>query len=215
MIEVENLSYVYSSGQILSFPSFSIGKGDHFLLLGESGSGKTSLLHVLGGLLRGYSGSVRVEGVELSQLKEGELDKFRGKKMGFVFQRNHLIPSLSVQQNLELPPFFAGEKPNLPQIYSTLGVLGMEDKKGSKVSELSQGQSQRVAIARAVINNPAYILADEPTSALDDRHCESVIQLLLDISSRYKATLVVATHDQRLKEVIKNQLTLPLLKNQL
>jgi ABC-type lipoprotein export system ATPase subunit len=208
MVTVNNLRYSYSGGTGLKFPDFEIPTGEHALLLGESGSGKTTLLHLLGGLLRGYSGSLKVSETELSGLSETELDHFRGKQLGFVFQRNHLINALTVEKNLVMAPYLAG-LPVQPQLVDeVLESLGLSDKKYSQVTELSQGQAQRVAIARAVLNNPPVILADEPTSALDDKSCAQVIDLLIKVANEHKATLLVATHDQRLKDKISRQIKL-------
>lgn len=208
MIRVGNLSFSYTSAHTISFPGFSLNKGEHCLLLGESGSGKTTLLHLLGGLLRGYSGNIQVNGTELSSLSEAELDRFRGKNIGFIFQRNHLISALSVEKNLYMAPYLAGMPIEKARVQQVLSTLDLQDKSKSSVTQISQGQAQRVAIARAVLNNPAVILADEPTSALDDQNCERVIGLLLQVAEAHHATLVVATHDQRLKNKISNQILL-------
>lgn len=208
MISVSDLSFKYSATTSLAFPDFTVNSGEHFLLLGESGSGKTTLLYLLGGLLRNYSGSVEVMGVKLESLSEHALDKFRGQHIGFVFQRNHLITALTVEQNLMMPAFLAGFPASHDRIDEVLTSLGIINKRKARVTDLSQGQAQRVAIARAVINKPAIILADEPTSALDDKHCNSVISLLTDVAAQNKATLVIATHDQRLKNVIEKKIIL-------
>ncbi|MBX2947227.1 MAG: ABC transporter ATP-binding protein [Cyclobacteriaceae bacterium] len=208
MVTTKNLSFAYGNQKRIAFPDFSINKGEHCLLLGESGSGKTTLLHILGGLLRGYSGSVKVAGTELSSLSETALDHFRGKHMGFVFQRNHLISALTVEKNLILAPYLAELPIQHQQVDAVLGSLGIAEKKHSKVTELSQGQAQRVAIARAVFNNPPVILADEPTSALDDKSCAQVIDLLIHVANEHQATLLVATHDQRLQDKIEKQISL-------
>lgn len=208
MVTVSDLSFGYSPTSSIHFPDFSVGRGEHFLLLGESGSGKTTLLHLAGGLLRNYIGSVKVDGTELSGLSETELDRFRGQKIGFIFQRNHLINALSVEKNLMMAPYLAGLPIDKNRIIEILSHLGLENKRTSKMAELSQGQSQRVAIARALINKPSILFADEPTSALDDKNCDRVISLLLDAASQNQSTLIVATHDQRLKEKIKNQIQL-------
>lgn len=208
MIEVKNLSFSYQENRTLSFPDFALEKGEHCLLLGESGSGKTTLLHLLGGLLRGYAGSIQIVGTELSKLSETELDHFRGKHMGFVFQKNHLISALTVEKNLMMAPFLAGIPIQSERIDEVLGQLGMTQTRKLKVTEISHGQAQRVAIARAVLNHPNIILADEPTSALDDSNCKKVIDLLLNIASLNQSTLIVATHDHRLKNKISNQIQL-------
>ena len=208
MITVSNLSFSYNSSNIIRFPDFQVKAGEHYLLLGESGSGKTTLLHLLAGLLRGYQGSLTINNTELSSLSETSLDHFRGKNIGLIFQRNHLISALSVEKNLLMAPFLAGTALDHQRVSSILGDLGLAERRHSNVKELSQGQAQRVAIARAVLNKPAIIFADEPTSALDDKNCDRVIRLLEDIAAANQSTLVVATHDQRLKNRISKQLQL-------
>ena len=208
MISVSNLSYRYSSATSIAFPDFKVDSGEHFLLLGESGSGKTTLLHLLGGLLRNYSGSVRIKDVALETLSEHALDKFRGQNIGFVFQRSHLISALTVEQNLMMHSYLAELPVHSGRIEEVLNDLGIADKRKSKVPQLSQGQGQRVGIARAVINKPAIIFADEPTSSLDDKHCNSVISLLTDVANQNNSTLLIATHDQRLKDRIARKIIL-------
>ena len=208
MISIEGLTYAYSFQKKISFRDFSIPQGQHWLLLGQSGSGKTTLLHLLGGLLRAQQGTIRVNDTDLAKLSESELDRFRGKNYGFVFQKNHLINALSVKNNLLMAPFLAGLSQDEQRVTQVLAQLDLTENKDSKITELSHGQAQRVAIARAVLNKPAVILADEPTSALDDVNCDRVIDLLLHASEQNNATLIVATHDQRLKSKIKNQIKL-------
>ena len=208
MIEVSDLSYQYGNGHQLVFPDFRVNQGDHVLLLGESGSGKTTLLHLLGGLLRGYSGSIKIDGIELSSLSETALDRFRGQRIGFIFQKNHLISALTVEQNLALVSYLGG-LPNLDhRIAEVLADLDLSGKRRSKISEISHGQAQRVSIARAVIHQPAIIFADEPTSALDDKNCFRVMELILSAARASKSTLVIATHDQRLKDVFLERVEL-------
>ena len=203
MVAVSSLVYAYDGVNALTFPDFTIEKGKSCLLLGNSGSGKTTLLHLMGGLLRIQKGRVRIADLDLSKISEAQLDKVRGRHIGFVFQRNHLISALSVKRNLLMAPFLANLKQDESRIDEVLAQLGLWEKKNAKISELSQGQAQRVAIARAILNRPALVLADEPTSALDDVNCDRVIRLLLNVSSQNACTLVVATHDQRLKSVIQ------------
>lgn len=208
MIKISNLSFAYDKSITIRFPEIQVDPGGHCLLLGESGSGKTTLLHLMGGLLRGYSGSIQLDNTELSQLSEAALDRFRGRHIGFIFQKNHLISALSVRKNLAMSPYLAGLAVDQERINQVLADLGLEEKADRRVTELSHGQAQRVAIARAVLNKPSIIFADEPTSALDDTNCDRVIRLLLDVASQNKATLVVATHDQRLKDKITRQIQL-------
>jgi putative ABC transport system ATP-binding protein len=208
MISVKGLSYRYSTGKVLQFPDLDLEKGGHYLLLGESGSGKTTLLHLLGGLLRSQNGKILIAGTDLAKLRESDLDHFRGTRIGFVFQKNHLISSLTVKKNLLISPYLAGLKPDHDDVEKILLQLGISETINAKITQLSQGQLQRVAIARAVLNRPALILADEPTSALDDKNCEKVIQLLVGVAKESNATLIIATHDQRLKSKISNQILL-------
>lgn len=208
MIRVKDTSYQYPGGTRMSFPDFHIAKGKHALILGESGSGKTTLIHLIGGLLRGQSGTIEVAGVDLASLTNSGLDQYRGRHFGFVFQKNHLIPSLTVEQNLLAAPYFAGIPQVSANVNALLGELGLGDKRKAQIHELSQGQAQRVAIARALINKPSLILADEPTSALDDKNCDKVIRLLMEASTSHGATLVVSTHDQRLRSVISTVVNL-------
>lgn len=208
MIKTQSLSHFYNDSNEIHFLDLEIKDNTQFLLLGESGSGKTTLLHLLGGLLTAQMGTIEVNGSDLTKLSESELDRFRGTQYGFIFQRNHLIQTLTVERNLLLAPFLAGLKQDSNRIDEVLEQLGIADKKYSKIHELSLGQAQRVAIARAVLNKPAIILADEPTSALDDKNCERVSDLLLTVAKQNQATLVIATHDQRLKSKITNLIQL-------
>lgn len=205
MVVVSSLAYRYAAERTLTFPDFCVEKGSSCLLLGTSGSGKTTLLHLMSGLLRIQQGKVEIEKQDLSMLPPSEVDRFRGQNMGFVFQRNHLINALTVKKNLLMAPFLANIRPDEGRIDEVLAQLDLSDKKNSDVRHLSQGQAQRVAIARAILNRPAVVFADEPTSALDDENCERVIDMLMDVSKQNNSTLVVATHDRRLKSVIPKQ----------
>jgi putative ABC transport system ATP-binding protein len=208
MIEIANLVYAYGGGKALHFPDFTVGQGGQCLLLGESGSGKTTLLHLVGGLLKSQQGSIRVNGTDITAFSESSLDRFRGQHIGFIFQRNHLIAALNVRQNLLMAPFLSGLKQDAKRIEEVLGQLGLAEKMNSRVTELSQGQAQRVAIARAILNKPSVIVADEPTSALDDKNCDRVSNLLFDVARQHNSTLLIATHDQRLKSKIGHQIIL-------
>lgn len=208
MIKTESLSYSYGTEKKIQFSALTIQTGEQFLLLGESGSGKTTLLHLLGGLLKSQHGSIEVNGTDITKLSEPGLDRFRGQHYGFIFQRNHLITALSVEKNLLMAPFLAGIKQDLGRVEEVLSQLGIAEKRRSRIQDLSFGQAQRVAIARAVLNRPSVILADEPTSALDDKNCDRVSDLLLSVADKNKATLIIATHDQRLKNKVKNLIQL-------
>lgn len=208
MVVVSSLTYRYGSEKTLSFPDFIVEKGEACLLLGNSGSGKTTLLHLMGGLLKMQEGRIEIEKHDLSSMPESEVDRFRGKHIGFIFQRNHLISALSVKMNLLMAPFLAHLPQDMQRVDEVLAGIGLREKKNASVHHLSQGQAQRVSIARAILNRPSVILADEPTSALDDYHCERVIHLLMNVSQQNHSTLVVATHDQRLKSVIPKHVSI-------
>jgi ABC-type lipoprotein export system ATPase subunit len=208
MIKTKSLAYTYTSAKEILFTDLTIESGSQVLLLGESGSGKTTLLHLLGGLLKSQKGSLEVIGTDISKLSEHQLDRFRGQHYGFIFQRNHLIQALTVERNLLMAPFLAGLNQSSERVDEVLHELGIADKKHARIQDLSLGQAQRVAIARAILNKPAVILADEPTSALDDKNCDRVSDLLLSVASQNRATLIIATHDQRLKDKVRNQIQL-------
>lgn len=205
MVVVSSLRYRYGSGPPLVFPDFVVEKGAACLLLGNSGSGKTTLLHLMGGLLRVQEGTILIQDQNLSVLSDAQADRFRGRHIGFIFQRNHLISALSVKKNLLMAPYLAGIQSDEGRVKEVLAQLGLVDKQDAEIRHLSQGQAQRVAIARAVLNKPAVVFADEPTSALDDTNCDRVIRLLLNVSHQNQCTLVIASHDQRLRSIIPNQ----------
>ncbi|WP_254163847.1 ABC transporter ATP-binding protein [Chryseosolibacter histidini] len=207
-IEVRNLLYSYTTDKVLRFPDLHVNKGGQCLLLGESGSGKTTLLHLIGGLLKPGQGMIRIGDTDITKLSEHKLDHFRGQHIGFVFQKNHLITALTVKKNLLMAPFLAGVSHDEARVQTVLQELGLAEKANADVRQLSHGQAQRVAIARAVLNKPDVILADEPTSALDDKNCDRVIELLLSVAKQNQSTLLIATHDQRLKSKIAQQIIL-------
>ncbi len=177
-------------------------------MLGQSGSGKTTFLHLMAGLLTPLSGKVMIKDVDFGKLKTHARDKFRGKNIGMIFQKPHFVRALTVEENLMLAQKFADAKQDKNAIRQILTVLGIEAKMQSKTEHLSQGEQQRVAIARAVINHPAVIFADEPTSALDDHNTVQVIELLKRQANDIGASLVVVTHDNRLKEAFEQKIVL-------
>jgi putative ABC transport system ATP-binding protein len=208
MLKTENLGYAYAGSPPLRFPNIECAKGEHWLVLGESGSGKTTLLHLLGGLLSPKEGRIVLGDTEMNQLSRSALDQFRGQHIGIIFQTAHFVQSLSVGDNLALAQSLAGMKVNRERIRELLSRLGLEHKLRSKPSQLSVGEKQRASIARAIINQPAVILADEPTSALDDSNCKQVIELLEEQAQAVDATLLVVTHDARLKDHISHQISI-------
>lgn len=208
MLATKQLQFSYTRNQVMNFPDFNLQKGEHWLLLGQSGSGKTTLLHLLGGLLSPTSGSIHIGTTELGQLRASALDQFRGKNIGIVFQKSHFVRALSIGENLALAQQLAGLKPNRGRIIELLERLNIGDKLRLKPDRLSIGEQQRAAIARALINQAPIILADEPTSALDDHNANEVINLLEEQAKALGSTLLVVTHDKRLKDRFPNQIAL-------
>jgi len=208
VLTTKKLQYNYSDGHKLSFPDWQVKEGGHALILGPSGSGKTTLLHLLSGLLRPSSGEVHINQTDLQQLSTSELDKYRGAHIGFVFQKPHLIDSLTVQENIQLAGFLGKKNPESATIGKLLEDLNISHLANRKIHQISQGQAQRVAIARAVVNQPDVIFGDEPTASLDDESCEAVTRLLKHQAESCNAMLIIATHDHRVKNEFQNQLTL-------
>ena len=208
MIEIKELSASYDNRKFLQFPDWNLKQGETCLMLGPSGSGKSTLLHLLSGILQPKSGSVKVANTNLFNLSLAKRDKFRGKNIGLIFQKAHLIDSLSVKDNMLMAQYFAGEKKDLARVKEVLAELHIGDKLSSKTFQLSQGEAQRLSIARAMLNEPSVILADEPTSSLDDENCEAVYHILETQAKKYNATLLISTHDQRLKDKIPLHLKL-------
>ena len=206
MLETKNLRFKYDNNLELNFPDIKTSK-ENLLILGASGVGKTTFLHLLSGLLKPMNGEIDLLGTKISNLKMSEMDRFRGKNIGIVFQKPHFINSLTVKENLQLAQYIS-KKSDKNRIKSLLESLGIEDKANKKTQNLSQGEKQRVSIALAIVNSPKLILADEPTSSLDDLNCDKVINILKNQASKYKAKLIIITHDYRLKKHFKNTLSL-------
>ena len=184
----------------MRFPDLACQTRDRLLLLGPSGSGKTTLLHLLSGLLRPTAGEVRIDGTAIGGLTDRALDRFRGEHIGVVFQRAHFVGALTVMENLMMPAFLAGTKPDRARAAAMLETLGVGHKAHSRPADLSVGEQQRASIARALIHRPSVVLADEPTSALDDHATKAVVDLLESQAAEAGATLLIVTHDSRLKD---------------
>ncbi|MEP1489160.1 MAG: ATP-binding cassette domain-containing protein [Algibacter sp.] len=209
MIQTDSLTFQYKKEEpLFSFPNIALKKGENLLILGKSGIGKTTLLHLLAGLLQPTSGKVVINEVAIHSVSHSELDKFRGQNIGLVFQKKHAIQSLNVIENLQTRLFLSGKSINNTAIDFLLKQLDINAYKDSSLNTLSEGQLQRLGIAMAVIHNPQLILADEPTSSLDDENCKVVIELLLKQTKLTNANLIVITHDHRIKSMFSNSMTL-------
>lgn len=210
MIRTQALRYSYTKDthQAFTFPDISCNEGETLLILGGSGKGKTTLLHLMGMLLTPLDGTVEICQQITQHLSVSETVKFRAKHIGIVYQKPHFVQSLSVLDNLLLTNYLAGEQVAKQRAESLAESLGFITHLHKKTTELSQGEQQRVSIARALMNKPSVILADEPTASLDDENCRKVIELLTQQTKEINASLVVVTHDQRLKDVFSNQIHL-------
>lgn len=208
MVELKSLTFAYPGERHLHFPDFSCAQGDQWLILGQSGTGKTTLLHLLAGLLKPQAGGIKIGATDLDELSETERDAFRGKNIGIIFQKTHLLGPLNVLKNLLAAQFFAHMPQKEERALALLERLQLSHKAKAKVQNLSEGERQRVGIARALINRPKLILADEPTSSLDDINCKQVVRLLKEEAAHQKATLLIVTHDARLKEEFEQHLIL-------
>jgi putative ABC transport system ATP-binding protein len=200
MLRCDGLVFEWKAGHGLRLPDFAAVQGSAVLLLGPSGSGKSTLLALLAGLLTPSEGVVEVAGTKLHLLPRGQRDAWRGAHLGFVPQRLHLSESLSVADNLSLPYIAAGLKVDDARIAALLQRLGLQGLAGRRPHELSVGQAQRVALARALVRHPQVVLADEPTANLDDANSAAVLNLLGEEAVAAGATLVVATHDERVRQ---------------
>jgi putative ABC transport system ATP-binding protein len=206
-IRTEQLHHNYGSRKI-SFPDITCEAGDHTLLLGPSGCGKTTLLQLISGIRNSQAGDVWIDDTQLNKLSQAKRDQFRGRHIGMIYQTSHFVRSLSVLENLALAQRFAGETIDRGKLKGLLDKLNILDKANQKTYTLSQGEQQRVAIARALVNNPILILADEPTSALDDNNTNAVFDLLVSQADQVNATLIVVTHDNRLKSKFDKRIEL-------
>jgi putative ABC transport system ATP-binding protein len=200
IIETSDLSMVYKAGKVevpaLRNVNLAVQPGEFLAIMGPSGCGKSTLLHLLGGLLEPTSGKIVIDGMDIAALSDAERTAMRRQKIGFVFQRFNLLPTLSAKANIDLAKKIHGNghaKRN--GVGDILEMLGLRDKIHFRPSELSGGEQQRVAIARAVINHPAIVLADEPTGSLDSRNSRTVLRILQNLNEHLKQTIVMITHD--------------------
>ena len=207
MIITKEVEFNYDNQIFFKFQNIDLKSNENLLIIGNSGVGKTTLMHLLAGLLKSNSGSIKLFDQELSQLSSHQLDRFRKNNIGIVFQRSHFVNSLTVKENLQLAQYIANKKDN-NRIESILKKLNIFDKSNKKTNQLSQGEKQRASIALAIVNSPKLILADEPTSSLDDTNCSKVIKLLKKQATDFGAQLIVITHDSRLKEHFKKSIEL-------
>jgi putative ABC transport system ATP-binding protein len=205
-LEVNDITKVFATSagifEALRGISFVINRGEFVSIVGPSGSGKSTLLNMIGALDRPTSGKVYIDGIDIFSLRDGEIASMRNKLIGFIFQSFNLINRSTVQKNVELPAIISemSKQERNRRAFLLLETLGVADKAKLKTSSLSGGQQQRVAIARALINNPTMILADEPTGNLDTTTGNEVFALLKNLSSKFRRTIIMVTHNQELAD---------------
>ena len=207
IIRVKNLQHHFPDLK-LRFPDFEVLSGQHFLILGNSGVGKSTLLHLLSGLIQVKSGSVSILGSELENFSQSKLDAFRGKHIGVVFQHPKFVNALSALENVLIAQLFGKVTQDRIRCESLLSELGLGSKINSQPSSLSGGEKQRLAIARALACGPEILLCDEPTSGLDDDNADNVYKLLVKEAASNNAILGVVSHDSRLKDKFEKRIEL-------
>ena len=199
IVKMEHVTKIYGSGDTrvwaLDDVNLTVQKGESLAVVGASGSGKSTLLHVMGGVDTVTNGKVIVDDRDITTLKDEEMSVFRRRKIGFVFQSYHLIPVLTVEENIQMPILLDHKKPDREYIDHVIEMLGLKDRRKHLPNQLSGGQQQREAIARALANRPSLILADEPTGALDSTNGNEVMALLQDSVKKLNQTLVLITHN--------------------
>ena len=203
-IAIENLSKIYNQGQLnevkaLDNISFSAEKGEFICILGASGAGKSTLLNILGGMDVSTKGTYLVDGLNVSELNEKQLSKFRREDIGFVFQFYNLMPNLTAYENILIAEVVSNKTNH--KSFAALESVGLKDREKNFPSELSGGEQQRVAIARAIVKNPKLLLCDEPTGALDSKTGVSILKLLKKINKENKSTVIIVTHNAKISEV--------------
>ncbi len=199
IVTMEHVTKVYGENDTrvwgLHDVSLTVEKGEILAVVGASGSGKSTLLHVMGGVDAPTSGKIVVDGKEITKMNDDQMSIFRRRKIGFVFQAYHLIPVLTVEENIMMPLLLDHRKPDKEYIEHIMEILGLQDRRKHLPNQLSGGQQQRAAIARALANRPSLILADEPTGALDSKNGNEVMTLLQNSVKQLNQTLVLITHN--------------------
>ncbi|MBQ0116519.1 MAG: ATP-binding cassette domain-containing protein [Flavobacterium sp.] len=208
MVSIQNIQFTYPNSKTLVFPNFICKAGETLLISGNSGTGKTTLLHILAGIQKADSGAVVIDKHNIQALSGDQMDAFRGKHIGLILQNSHFIEAFNVLENVVFASWLGQGKELREKAQHLLETLGLGDQLYKKMTALSIGQQQRVSIARALINDPAILLADEPTSSLDDENTQIVSDLLIEMATKFQTALIIVTHDSRLKEKFPNQIVL-------
>ena len=211
IITVDNINKTYKNGslelQVLKNISFKVDKGEFLAIMGSSGSGKSTMMNILGCLDNQYEGKYILDGIDISKSSENELSEIRNKKIGFIFQSFNLLPRLTALENVELPLVYSSvpKEERHKRANELLEMVGLKDRTHHRPNELSGGQRQRVAIARALVNNPSIILADEPTGNLDSKSEAEIIEILQKLNKMGK-TIVIVTHEPSIGEIAERKI---------
>ena len=200
MLQLTNITKSFGSLQVLKGISLTIGDSEVVSIVGPSGAGKTTLLQIMGTLDTADSGSVIIDGTDISKLKSNKLARFRNQHIGFVFQFHQLLPEFTAVENIMIPAMIAGksQRQARQRAMELLDMMNLSDRASHKPAELSGGEKQRVAVARALINNPSVIMADEPSGSLDSKNKAELHQLFFDLRDQLHCTFVIVTHDEQL-----------------
>ena len=208
MLKSESINFTYDGTVEFNFPDIQLHQGESLLVLGDSGVGKTTFIHILAGLLKLKSGKVELCNTNYNMLSQKEMDRFRGKHIGMIFQKPYFVRNLNILDNLLLSLYLSGNRNDKRHAIALLNEIGLGNKLESMPDELSQGEQQRAAIALSVIKKPDLILADEPTSSLDDDNCQKIITLLQEQAGQTKSKLIIITHDNRIKRQFNKSIKL-------
>lgn len=210
MIKVSQITKNFGELQVLRGIDLEIKKGEVVSIVGPSGAGKTTLLQIMGTLDKPTSGTVEIDGVNVSQLSQSKLSKFRNQHIGFVFQFHQLLPEFTALENVMIPAFIAGtgKKEARRRAEELLDFMGLSERAGHKPNELSGGEKQRVAVARALMNNPEVVMADEPSGSLDSKNKEELHRLFFDLRDRFGQTFVIVTHDEQLADLADQKIAM-------
>ena len=203
MIDVKGIKKSFGSLEVLKGIDLHIDKGEVVSIVGPSGAGKTTLLQIMGTLDKADSGSVVIDGVDVSRLSSKKLSDFRNQHVGFVFQFHQLLPEFTALENVMIPAFINGKGRSSAKerAMELLDFMGLKDRASHKPNELSGGEKQRVAVARALVNHPAVIFADEPSGSLDSKNKQELHQLFFDLRDKFGQTFVIVTHDEELAKI--------------